>query len=231
MIGKLLRVLVAALVYTCVATVIAACVLVVWYGRAWHVDRPRLMHALAAVQGVDLEGMKDQGLGPRAKESGEQPSYEQLLEARAAKTRDLELREQALRTNLQQVLSEQRKFADEKKRLQQLRDGFQEELAAMQKGAAATGREDVRRTLETLKPKQAKELLAQMLERKELDDVVTLMTTMSDGKRAKIIAEFKTPEEIKQMDEILRRVRQGQPGAGAAENTQKQLQPPKGPGT
>jgi len=74
-------------------------------------------------------------------------------------------------------------------------------------------------------------LLAQMLQQKELDDVVTLMTTMSDGKRAKIIAEFKTPEEIKQMDEILRRVRQGQPGAGAAENTQKQLQPPKGPGT
>ena len=68
----------------------------------------------------------------------------------------------------------------------------------MQKGAAATGSEDVRRTLETIKPKQAKELLVLMLEQKEMDDVVVLMAGMPDGKRAKIIAEFKTPAEVEQ---------------------------------
>ena len=68
----------------------------------------------------------------------------------------------------------------------------------MEKGAAATGREDARRTLETLKPKQAKELIAQMLEGKEIDEVVMLLAGMPEGKRAKIIAEFKTPAETEQ---------------------------------
>jgi hypothetical protein len=230
MIGKLLRSLIAMVIYVCVATVIAEVVLVVWYARAWQVDREKLVRMLAAAQGVDLEALKAQAQGERPEPSTEQPSYEQVLEARAVKGRNLELREEALRGGVQQVQTEQRKLADEKKRVQQLREGFQAELLATEKGATATGREDVRRTLETVKPKQAKELLALMLEKKELDEVVTLMAGMTDAKRAKIIAEFKTPAEVEQLSEILRRIRQGLPSAAMAENKQKELQPPKGPG-
>ena len=35
--------------------------------------------------------------------------------------------------------------------------------------------EDVRRTLESIKPKQAKELLLEMLDKKEIDAVVSLV--------------------------------------------------------
>jgi flagellar motility protein MotE (MotC chaperone) len=195
------------------------------------VDREKLVRMLAAARGVDLEAVKEQAAAERPEPSSEQPSYDQVLEVRAVKARNLELREQALRGSLGQLQSAEHKLADEKKRVQQLREGFQNELLAMQKGATATGREDVRRTLETLKPKQAKELLALMLEKKELDEVVTLMSGMTDAKRAKIIAEFKTPAEVEQLSEVLRRIRQGLPGAAMAENTQKQLEPPKGPGT
>jgi hypothetical protein len=226
MIGKLLRTAVAMVLYVCVATVIAGAALVLWYGHTWQVDRGKLLRALAAVQGVDLEEVKTQ----EQEASSEQPSYEQVLEIRAVKTRNLELREQALRGTLQQLQAEQRKLADEKKRLQQLREAFQGELLALQKGATATGREDARRTLETLKPKQAKELLEQMLEKKEIDEVVTLLAGMSDTKRAKIIAEFKTPPEVEQLGEVLRRIRQGLPNAAMADSAQKQLGTPKGPG-
>jgi flagellar motility protein MotE (MotC chaperone) len=231
MIGKLLRGLISLVIYLCVATVLAEGILLVWYARAWQVDRDRLVRMFAAAQGVDLETVKEQAAAERPEPSTEQPSYDQVLEARAVKARNLELREQALRGSLGQLQSEQRKLADEKKRVQQLREGFQNELLAMQKGATATGREDVRRTLETLKPKQAKELLALMLKKKELDEVVTLMSGMTDAKRAKIIAEFKAPEEAEQLSEVLRRIREGLPNAAMAENTQKQLEPPKGPGT
>jgi flagellar motility protein MotE (MotC chaperone) len=230
MIGKLLRGLVAIVVYLCIATMIAEGVLVAWYARAWQVDRGKLLHMLAAAQGVNLDAIKEQGQDERPAASTEQPSYEQVLESRAAKTRNLELREQALRDNLQRLQSEQRKLADEYKRLQQLREGFQGDLLAERKKAAATGNEDVLRTLETLKPKQAKEQLALMLEKKELDEVVRLMSGMADGKRAKIIAEFKTPGEVEQIGEILRRIRQGLPNAAVAENAQKRLETPKGPG-
>ena len=106
-----------------------------------------------------------------------------------------------------------------------MREGFQGDLASLEKGAVASGRDDARRTLEALKPKQAKVLLAQMLDQKELDDVVTLLSGMTEGKRAKIIAEFKTQAEIDEIGEVLRRIRQGAPAANVAESNEKKMGP------
>jgi hypothetical protein len=230
MIGKLLRLLFSLAAAFCVATVIAEAILVTYYVRAWELNREKLVQILAVARGVDLETVAEQAHADEAV-SGEQPSYEQILEARALKARNIELREQSLRTGLQSFQAELRKMADEKNRLVQLREGFQGELAAMGKGAAAAGRDDVRRTLETIKPKQAKELIALMLERKEMDEVVVLMAGMPEAKRAKIVAEFKTPSEVEQLGEVLRRIRQGVPSSTMAESAQKQLESPKGPGS
>ena len=62
-----------------------------------------------------------------------------------------------------------------------------------------------------------------MLDQKEIDDVVVLLSGMTEGKRAKIIAEFKTPAEVDQIGEVLRRIRQGAPAVNKAENTEKKL--------
>jgi len=230
MIARLLSLLTTLVASVSVATVIAAGILGTYYTRAWQLDREKLLVMLAVAQGADLEALVRDGRAATEAPSTEQPSYEQILEARAAKTRNLELREQALRSGLAQLQTEERKLAEGRKQFQQLRESFQGELAAVEKGATAAGREDARRTLETLKPKQAKELVAQMLESKELDDVVLLLEGMAEAKRAKIIAEFKTPSELDQVGEVLRRIRQGLPAAGVADNTQRQLEPPKGPG-
>ena len=97
--------------------------------------------------------------------------------------RNLELREQSLRRRRERVGSERRKLVEEKKRLQKLREAFQSDLAALESGALGGGREDARRTLEAIKPKQAKELLMQMLERNELDEVAILLER-HDGEQA-----------------------------------------------
>ena len=55
-----------------------------------------------------------------------------------------------------------------------------------------------------------------MLDQKEVDDVVALLSGMTEGKRAKIIAEFKTPAEIDEIGDVLRRIRQGAPAANVA---------------
>ncbi len=98
-------------------------------------------------------------------------------------------------------------------------------MLATTRSAVANGREDVRRTLEAIKPKQAKVLLAQMLDQKELDEVVALLDGMTENKRAKIIAEFKTPAEVEQLGEVLRRIRQGAPAATVAEKIGKSMEP------
>ena len=135
----------------------------------------------------------------------------------------MSLREQALRSSLQQVQSEQRQLVEAKKQFQAVQEKFAHDVTSLEKGAVAAGRDDARRTLEAMKPKQAKELLVQMLDRKEMDEVVLLLAGMTESKRAKIAAEFKGPGELEQLGEVLRRIRQGTPLVGMAENTDKQM--------
>ena len=48
---------------------------------------------------------------------------------------------------------------------------------------------------------------------------------MTDSKRAKILAEFKTPEETKKIEDVLRLIRKGVPEAPLAQQTLEKLRP------
>jgi dGTP triphosphohydrolase len=178
---------------------------------------------LAVAQGIDVLEMRRQADRDGREVSLEQVSYEQIRETRAVKVRHLELREQALGQGLLQLGSEQRKLAEETKRQEQIVESFRQELADLQQGAAATGLENARLKLESLKPRQAKEQLVAMLDNDELDDVVTLLAGMTDSKAAKIMAEFKLEGEGEQLYEILRRIREGFPESNLVANTQSSL--------
>ena len=229
MIGKLLGMLASLVSAVCVATVIAALVLYMYYTNAWKVTHEHTVQALAILQGKSPESLVPPP-PPKSDKEGEQPAYDQILEARAMKARDLELREQAVRTNLQQLQSELKKIAEEKNRVQLVSEDFQAKLGALQKSSTSAGMGINLTTLQSLKPKEAKIQLTQMLEKGEMDDVVRILSDMSDNKRAKIIGEFKAASEAEQIGEVLRRIRQGQPAAAVAEDAGKRLQPPKGLG-
>jgi hypothetical protein len=229
MIGKWLGMLVSLVAAVCVATVIAALVLIVFYAQSWKVSRERLVQAMAILQGKSPDVLMPPP-PPKKENDSEQPSFEQFLAAQGLKARDLEQRELTVRANIQQFQEELNKIVEEKKHVQSVRDDLQAKLDDMNTSAAAAGVENVLQTLQSLKPKQAKALIAQRLEKGEIDAVVKLLTNMSDGKRAKIIAEFKTAAEMEQIGEVLDRIRQGQPTKSLVDDTGKKLQPPKGPG-
>jgi hypothetical protein len=220
------RKIASLLMYACVATVIAEAVLALTIVPRLKLNRERTVQMLAIAYGMDLFAMREEVAAAQEKEriSAEQASFDQILEARALKTRDIEFREQALQNGLEQLRVAQRKAADEYKRCAQLKDSFDAALKALDEGAEASGADAVRRILETIKPKQAKELIVQMLADKKLDQVVATLGAMSDAKRAKIIGEFKTPEETVKIGEVLRRIREGTPTAQMAEETRTQLQ-------
>ena len=230
MIGKLLGMLVSLVAATCVATVIAATVLIAFYANSWKVDRQRFTQAMAILQGKSPESLLPPPPPQKKERDSEQPAYEQLVAAQGLKTRDLEQREMTLRANIRQFQEELDKIADERKRMVSVRDELQAKLDELSTSASTAGIDNVAQTLQTLKPKQAKELLAQRLDKGDIDVVVKLLAAMSDGKRAKIIAEFKNKTELEQIGEVLDRIRRGQPTAGTVEDTGKKLQPPKGPG-
>ena len=224
MIRRLIGGLGALVVYFCVATVLAQTTLTVYLASTWGIDRSRLVQMLAIAQGVDLFALKEEAKNDDDIIAPEQVSFEQILEQRAKNVHHLQLREQALRDGLSQLSFEQRKLIEEKKRYKQLRQVFEEQLLAQQEGAVADGRDEVRRILESAKPKQSKELLVQMLQNDETDAVVRMLVGMPDVKRAKILSEFKTPNELVQLGEVLKRIREGYPNVSLPEDTSQKLQ-------
>jgi hypothetical protein len=217
------------LVCACVGTVIAQAIVAAWLITAWKIDNPRWLQIMAAAQGIQPEESPRSDVNKTEEKTSEQPSYEQILEARAIKSRNLELRDQALRGAVSKLQLDQNKLAEDKRTYKRLRDEFDAQLLSMREGSTAAGKDEVRATLESLKPKQAKLLIVDMLESKEINDVVTLLSQMSESKRAKIIGEFKSAEELEKVSEVLRRIRAGQPTAQASENTRKQLEQLKNP--
>lgn len=83
-------------------------------------------------------------------------------------------------------------------------------------------------TIGTLKPKQAKDLIQQLLDKGETDVVAHMLAGMPDGKRAKIIAEFKTDTDLQKIGAVLDHIREGQPTEDLINQTEKKLQSPKG---
>lgn len=225
MIGRLLRAVAWIFVYTCVATVLALAILLGCAAARWHLDRDKLLRMLAVAYSIDLEAIHSEVAEEKLPPASEQLSYEQILAARALKAQDLELRELALQQALGQLQFESQQLAEQAEKYQKLKEAFETELAALQEHAQSSGIEDNLAKLEALKPEQAKQLLIEMLEKNEIDDVVLLLKSMSTSKAARIIAEFKTPAEIEQIAEVLRRIRQGAPAGGLAASTAKQLAP------
>ena len=223
MIGRILHGLVIVVACFSVGTVISAAGMGAYLAAKWNIGRDKLIGMLAVAQGVDLADPKEQGRPPEPEPSQEQVAYEQILEARAVKFRNLELREQALRSGLSQMQLDQARLADEKATLAKNREAFQAQLADLEKRSTEAGWEQNRGSLAAIKPKQAKELLMAMLAKNEIQDVVALLAPMPDSKRAKIISEFKTPEETQKIDEVLRLIRRGEPGTGTAANARQQL--------
>lgn len=226
MITRLLRAGIFLFAYFCVATILAQIILLAYLTLTWQLDRNKVVQVLAIAQGIDIFAIREQAERDRDQISPEQVSYEQIRQTRAVKVRHLELREQALRQGLGQLASEQSTLAKEMQHCEQLRASFQIELLDLQQGAVATGRENARLKLESLKPKQAKEQLVEMLKNDELDEVVALLAGMPDSKAGKIMAEFKLPGESEQLYQILRRIRQGFPDSKLAADTQNKLNPP-----
>jgi hypothetical protein len=142
-------------------------------------------------------------------------------------SRQLELREQSLKSGLERVQFAQKTLSEEKDRYERLKTAFENQLAALGDGAKSAGRENVRLIWENIKPKLAKEQILQMLESQEINEVVAILSSMPIAKRAKIISEFKTPGETAKMDEILRLIRQGVPETNLIDKTRSQVREPQ----
>jgi hypothetical protein len=213
------------LVGFCLGTIITQTLVAAVIWPRLKLDKERCSRIAAIAQGI--EPAAKEGVKSSKAASSEQPSYQEVIETRSVKYRNLELREQQLRNNMAQVQSQESQLADEGKRYKQLREAFDAELAELEKKSTSAGMTEVRQTFEKLDPAQAKELLVEMLDKKEIDKVVVLLRDMQLKSRTNIIAEFQTPEDLDKISEVLRRLREGEPEADIVDNAKGKLEPKK----
>jgi len=221
--NKLFNGLASLIIYLLVGQALAVVVLFGAVALKGGFTREKVRQMIAVMQGVDLlvlrEGIEDQ----RAKEKSEQLSLADVAEARARKSRDLELREQELRNQLARATSMQRVVTEDTERYQRMTADFEARLKMLREGAIATNLENARLLLENVKPKQAKDQIQKMLDGGEMKQAVTLLAGMPIEKRAKIVAEFKNEKESEELAEMLRMIRAGEPDVTVIDETAKQM--------
>jgi hypothetical protein len=201
----------------CVGTVLSQLLIAAVVMPKLKLNEHRISQIVSLAQGKDFQAkVETKATGLEA----EQPSYQEIVEARAVKFRNLEMREKQLRNNLVEVRTEEVKVADEIKRIKQLDSNFNEQLKLVRDDATSEGMSTLAEKIGSMKPKLAKEMLVKMLDDKRLDDVVVLLKQLPDKKSAKIIGEFKTDDEKEMLSEVLRRIREGDPVIEAVEKAQ-----------
>jgi hypothetical protein len=221
--GKLFGKLAALLAYVAIATLVAEAAGVAYWRFSGQLTDDKVTKLVAVAQGVELEEKKSEDPSKKKDEDKEEPSYDDRQQARDLQARNLELREQSIKTGLELLNIEKRLVTEEKTRYETLKRNFDEQLKQLREGALTSGRENVRLIWENIKPKQAKEQILGMLVNSEMDQVVSILSGMPISKRAKIVSEFKTPEEAKKLDEILRMIRDGVAEVNLIDKTKKSV--------
>lgn len=228
--SKLLKLLSGAIVYFCVGTVLAQAVGGTFVVARTGFNRDKLYRLVAVIQNVDLESLRAKREAAKKPEHSEQVSPEDVLRARLMKDLHLDLRESAIDKALGELRALEGKLKTERERYDELKQGFDERLAEIERGASDMSLQEVQRTLEAIQPKQAKEQILKMLSEDEeeaaekaMTDVVTILKAMPLDKRKKIIGEFKTPDDSEKLSEILKEIRLGEPEVSLIRGTREKV--------
>ena len=222
--GAVVKLVTSAALYTCLATLCSQGAFLVYLWSNGMLDRHKCRQIAAVLAGVEMTAVQHAKPGrPEAAEPTQQVSLEEILERRVAKSLDLNLREQAVEKGLSDLRMLTNKVAEDGRRFDVRRAAFQASLDQLAKDTQDTAITEVRRTLEALRPRQAKDQLIHMLRGGEMQSVVTMIKAMPLDKRKKLLAEFKTADEPDQLAEILRQILEGKPEISVIQQAQEDL--------
>lgn len=212
--GRILGIGVSAFVYFSVGTTLAAAALLGYLLSQGYLSQDKLTKIVAAAKGIEPEAKVQSTTASGAESEGEQPSYDDVLLARALKVRDIELREQQIANMTAVLRADEDELFAENTRFRIMKDAFTEELKEQKSGAMSASQELLRLTLESMKPAAAKDQILRMIADNDMESVVALVSAMPTAKRTKLLAAFQTDKEIDAVAEILKLIRAGAPDVG-----------------
>lgn len=188
--------------YLSVGTVITQLVIVgvIWWKGA--LTNEKRLRLLAYYHGVDVfELMKEErALAASAQQKQRSDNQQSPL---------LTVRKEALGIGLGQVKNSETRISGDRQRYDKIRDIFDARLEELETAKITQARTTVQQTFEVIDPALAKDLIIQILNEGGAEDAVAIMVQMPADRQKKIFAEFTSPEEMRRMNEILARLRDG----------------------
>jgi len=219
-----------ALVYFCIATVLAEAILVATFLLRGGLTSEQTLQVLATIHRVDIEAIRDELSDGILGESLDQVAHEQVLLARVESGLYIDLREQALDLGLAENRNLLVELREQRMQYSRLRDAFNQQLAQVEEGVQQEAIRDVASKIEVMQPRQAKDQLLRILDDETVSPdeamqaVVAILRTIPLERGKKILAEFKTPEEATKLFEILRQIRLGEPDVSVIRRMRQQLE-------
>ena len=196
--------------YCCLATLI---VQVGGVALMWSNDKltqDKVIRYAALVYGLDIADLPTNKQHDPNSAGDESLTHDQLLTKRVYANSILIDRKLAMKQEADTIRSLETELKSERNRRAQVRKNFLAYLDDLEAQVVIDSLGDVQRTLESLKPRQAKDILLQTLEDEGLDesddvlhDVIAILKAMPEAKLKKILAEFKTDEEQEQLHRIV----------------------------
>ena len=188
--------------YLSVGTVITQLVIVgvIWWKGA--LTNEKRLRLLAYYHGVDVfELMKEErALAASAQQKQRSDNQQSPL---------LTVRKEALGIGLGQVKNSETRISGDRQRYDKIRDIFDARLEELETAKITQARTTVQQTFEVIDPALAKDLIIQILNEGGAEDAAAIMVQMPADRQKKIFAEFTSPEEMRRMNEILARLRDG----------------------
>ncbi len=194
----------------CIATVVAQAIILAMSASKGNLHGEALLKGVALLNGVDISGDQLQKMFDDAKNTPN-PTYEQVEQQRARMDRDLDMRERAIQSANDQLLAMKAELQIKESAFEQRVSDFYDMLDKKQQDLLATSLDDVKRTIESLSPEQAKDQLMKMIEANHLDDVVAIFKGMAADKRKKIMGAFEAQKEEDELHNIFMRLLEGEP--------------------
>lgn len=194
----------------CVATVLTQGLVAGVLASRGTLNTQTLTQIVALMNGIDITGRRLQMVIDQASGT-EQPDFSEILEARVQKSLDMDLRLEAQKRYSRELEEKLAELQAEQERFDVRRAEFFEKLDEVRSGVQTEGMQELTRTLQALAPEQAKDQLLRMMDDGRIEDVVNIVQATPLDKRTDILAEFVSEAESKQLEEILRRIGEGEP--------------------
>ena len=219
----ILRLLFAAIGYTCVATIISLAAGAGYLLQSGQLNDEKMFRIMAILHNVDLEKMAASQAPQEGEIPDEEPSYDELRKQRHLLSRDFEVRNQTLNTSISTFLFNLDLLTIEREQYSELADNLKSRLEQTRQEARDAGLTRARQDIEQLKPNVAKDLLMKMDKDGNLDQVVLLLTEMSQTAITDILQKFRTEPDLEFLDKIHQKLIQGYPETPVIDQVEQEL--------